>query len=62
MSQQPDYILRLPDVMKLTGLSRSTIYEMVKVGSFPKQTRLGKRAVGWRCSAISGWIETQPQA
>ena len=62
MSQQPDYILRLPDVMKCTGLSRSTIYEMVKAGSFPKQTRLGKRAVGWKSSAVNGWIEAQPQA
>ncbi len=40
-------ILRLPAVKARTGLSRSTIYQRVREGSFPRPVNLGKRAVGW---------------
>ena len=40
-------ILRLPDVKRSTGLSRSTIYLRIAQGTFPKPVSLGGRAVGW---------------
>ena len=40
-------ILRLPVVKARTGLSRSTIYQRVAEGDFPKPINLGARAVGW---------------
>ena len=40
-------ILRLPTVKATTGLSRSTIYQRIADGSFPKPVSLGARAVGW---------------
>lgn len=49
-------ILRLPDVMEATGLSRSSIYSFIKENTFPKPHRLGARAVGWLQSDISAWI------
>jgi prophage regulatory protein len=52
-------ILRLPGVIAQTGLSRSTIYLRVSQGEFPKQVRLGFRAVGWLESDIQGWLEEQ---
>jgi prophage regulatory protein len=54
-------ILRMPDVMKLTGLSRSSIYLMISNGSFPRQVSLGARAVGWRESDIHDWLDHLPQ-
>ena len=42
-----DRILRLPEVIEKTGISRSSIYEQMQLGLFPKQLRLGKRMVGW---------------
>jgi len=54
-----DSILRLPAVIARTGLSRSTIYEHIQRGFFPKQIPLGPRAVGWLDSDISCWIESQ---
>jgi len=48
-----DAILRLPAVKARTGLSRSTIYQRVAEGNFPKPVNLGKRAVGWLESEIS---------
>ncbi len=52
-------ILRRPDVERLTGLSRSTIYSMLKEGTFPRPVRLGKRAVGWHESDLDIWFSTR---
>ena len=40
-------ILKLPQVIDKTGLSRASIYAFIKEGKFPKQIKLGERAVGW---------------
>jgi prophage regulatory protein len=50
-------ILRLPEVMHLTGLARSTVYLRIAEGDFPKQIRLGPRTVGWSSDAIEQWLE-----
>jgi prophage regulatory protein len=49
-------IYRRKKVETVTGLPRSTLYQMVKDGDFPKPVRLGKRAVGWRSSDIEQWL------
>jgi prophage regulatory protein len=49
-------ILRLPQVQERVGLKRSTIYNRISEGSFPKQVSLGGRAVGWSSDAIDSWI------
>lgn len=50
-------LLRLPEVIKKTGLSRSFIYDHVAKGSFPSPIKLGARVVAWRSEEIDGWIE-----
>ena len=50
-------IIRLKDVIALTGLSRSTIYLRMVHGKFPKKINLGSRAVGWINSEVNEWIE-----
>ncbi|WP_429407727.1 helix-turn-helix transcriptional regulator [Paraburkholderia sp. MM5482-R1] len=50
---------RLPDVCRLTGLRKSSIYAMINVGSFPAPVRIGPRAVAWRDDDIGRWIETR---
>ena len=49
-------ILRLPDVVEVTGLGRSTIYAKVAQGQFPKPIKLGDRAVGWVDAEIYDWV------
>ena len=49
-------ILRLPDVINRTGLSRSSIYLRVSNDEFPKAISLGGRAVGWLESEIEEWL------
>lgn len=62
-------ILRLDEVMRITGLSRSTIYELMNAKNFPQSVKLGKHSVGWLESEVIEWInhivaardeETQP--
>lgn len=52
-------ILRLKDVIDWTGLSRSTIYAMIKNGLFPKSFALGARSVGWLEADIQSWIASR---
>jgi len=51
-------ILRLKQVENRTGLKRSTIYNRISLGSFPKQISLGgSRAIGWLESEVNEWIQ-----
>jgi prophage regulatory protein len=52
-------LARLPAVLKLTGLGRSTIYRWVAEGSFPPPVRLGPRAVAWRWSDLDRWTQSR---
>ena len=52
-------IWRLPEVMARTGLSRSTIYALIRQDKFPSQINLGPRAVGWVANEIVDWIEAR---
>lgn len=53
-------IIRLRDVILLTGLSRSSIYAFVKSGTFPAPIKLSQRAIGWRQDAITNWVDSRP--
>jgi prophage regulatory protein len=55
-------ILRLPDVKRSTGLSRSTIYLRIAQGRFPKPVSLGGRAVGWLEAEVQQWLERRIEA
>lgn len=55
-------ILRLPEVIKRTGLSRSSIYLRISNGEFPKTISLGDRAVGWLESEIDEWLAEKVEA
>ena len=55
-------ILRLPDVKRSTGLSRSTIYLRITQGTFPKPVSLGGRAVGWLEAEIQEWLQRRIEA
>ena len=46
---------RLPEVMDMTGLSRSSIYLRVSTDEFPKPVKIGRRAIGWPEDSIIAW-------
>jgi prophage regulatory protein len=61
----PHKILRLKQVLECTGLSRSTVYDLLNVKSprhdpsFPKSIQLTQCSVGWVASEIDSWIESR---
>ncbi|MGL1830781.1 UNVERIFIED_CONTAM: AlpA family phage regulatory protein [Acinetobacter sp. HSTU-ASm16] len=58
-------ILKLPDLIKISGLSRSTLYEKLNEKSsrydetFPKQLKLSRNAVGWLEHEVLEWLESK---
>lgn len=47
---------KLKVVIKKTSLGRSTIYEFMTKGTFPKQVSLGAKSVAWLESEVDDWI------
>jgi len=47
--------LRRHEVERVTGLGRSTIYDKMSCGQFPKPVPLSGGAVGWIESEIIAW-------
>lgn len=56
------YIMRLPEVKKVTGYGRSSIYNFMARGEFPKCHRIGPRAVGWDSLEIESWVRSKLEA
>jgi prophage regulatory protein len=57
-----DRYLRVKTISEITGLSRATIYGLEKAGKFPGKVAIGARAVAWRESAITKWMEERETA
>lgn len=49
--------LRLPDVIALTGIKSSTIYDLIKDKKFPAPEKITLRASGWRMRDIASWLK-----
>ena len=54
--------LRMPTVMRMTGLGRSTIYRLIADRKFPSPVRLGPRDVAWRRADLDQWSDARPVA
>ena len=55
-------MLRIKEVMKMVGLSRTTIWRRIKSGDFPARRRLGgpnTRVVGWLRADIEDWLASR---
>ncbi len=62
MPAQENRILRLPEVMRLTGLSKATIHRRYRDGTFPEPVRLGPQSIGWWRAEILEWLESLQRA
>lgn len=47
---------RIPEVSARTGLPKSTLYRLIRNGSFPKPVPLVGRTVAWDSEAVDRWI------
>lgn len=58
----PIRILRQPEVLARTGLSKSTIYQFIKEKQFKPPIKLGARAVGWLEADVEEFLASRIKA
>jgi prophage regulatory protein len=49
-------IIREDECRQITGLSRTTRWEMERAGTFPHRRRLSPNTVGWLWSDVKRWV------
>ena len=52
-------LIRLPEVIERVGLSKQTIYRLIKKNKFPAAKKLNERAIAWVSIDIDKWIENR---
>ena len=52
-----DRFLRTRELLKLLGISRSTLWEWRRIGHFPAGCQIGPHTLAWRESAVRAWME-----
>jgi prophage regulatory protein len=52
-------LLRFPAVRERTGLSRSTIWRLERLGDFPRHRRISANAVAWVEEEVMIWIHSK---
>ena len=56
-------LLRIRQVLAMTGLSRSSLYRELRAETFPDGVRLGPQSVAWREHEVEAWIaERSPRS
>jgi len=56
------HFLRLPEVKAVTGLSKTSLYGLIRERSFPPPVRLGARSVAWVRSEVNQWAADRVEA
>jgi len=51
-------LIRLNEVIRITGLSRSRIYQYISEDKFPDSVSIGGRSVAWVESEVCQWVES----
>lgn len=54
-----DQIIRIDEVVKLTSLSRSSIWRLEQKGEFPARVKLSSSRVGWIRSTVTDWVNSR---
>lgn len=56
-----DRLIRVDEVIELTGLSRTTLWRRERAGDFPARRRLGANSVAWSEREVLEWVDSQPR-
>ena len=60
--KEEERLLNVKEVIKLIGVSRTTLHRMVVSHQFPQPIRVGQRATRWRLSEVLEWMSSCPLA
>ncbi len=52
-------IIKLPEVIEITTLSRASVYRLIAEGDFPKQVKLSTRACAWVEQDVLNWLNNR---
>lgn len=52
-------LVRINEVKAMTGISRSYIYDLMKIGKFPPKVKIASKCVAWVKSEIIAWIDVR---
>ncbi|MDR0273983.1 MAG: AlpA family phage regulatory protein [Burkholderiaceae bacterium] len=52
-----DRLLRIPDVERIAGIKKSTVYGLMREGKFPSCVRVTRRLSAWPESAVLNWVQ-----
>lgn len=52
-------IIRTIELQQLVGLSKSTIYRLIRAGRFPSPFRLAVHAVGFDLLEVQDWMDSR---
>lgn len=55
-------VMRIQEVIELTGTSRSTVYRWVGEGKFVKPIKLSATSIGFLASEVEAWLDSKIQA
>lgn len=55
-------VMRMKNVVEVTGLCRATIYNRLKDGTFPTPIKLGEKSIGFLANEINAWIAEKSNA
>lgn len=58
LSFSDEALLRLPEVLELVPISRSTWWAGVRDGRFPKPVKIGDRVSAWRARDIKQLLDS----
>ena len=53
-------LARLPQVLAMTGLSKTTLHRLEAAGRFVSRRKLSERAVGWDVAEVEAWLAARP--
>lgn len=62
MQVQTQQVIRLPRVLEMVGMSKGSIYNFIKAGTFPKPVKIGPKASGWLLHEVQDWIASRIDA
>jgi prophage regulatory protein len=54
--------VRTKDVLMMLGVSRTTLWRMVREGRFPRPTLIAKRATGHVLEEVEAWMSARAEA
>ena len=58
-TDQHSDLLRIDEVMRRTGLPRSSVYALIKTEEFPRQIRISPMRSAWDSLEVDAWIQSK---